>query len=315
MLGAAIAGSGSQEREHHGSRQPSRSHGPRRSTCARHERCARRAHPGRDRPRRLQLTGAVHRGGLPAGRPRRPLGGAGLGRDAALPHPPGRAGPDRPRPQPLPRLGGDVGRLGGLRLHGERLLRHRQAAGGRRRCRAGGGHQLRGLPDPPLALRDRRRPGRRPGRARRGHGVPLLPDGLRGDRGRLPGRARQPDRGSHPGVRPDRRLARGAALRRHVAPAREPPAGGRRAGHGHARPGPLAAPLAGEADRPERPADPRQGPGLHRSALGPRDVVRPAGVGGRHPHRPRTAAAPRRPGHRRRLPGGRRRGDPPLHRA
>ena len=59
-------------------------------------------------------------------RPRRPRGAVGrarLGRGAARRDPARRPGADGARPQPLPRLGRHVGRLGRLRPDGGRLLR------------------------------------------------------------------------------------------------------------------------------------------------------------------------------------------------
>ncbi len=72
----------------------------------------------------------------------------------------------------------------------------------------------------------------------------------------------------------------------------------------------VAAALARRADRAERPADPRQGPDVHRSAVGVRDPVRARAVAHRHADRPGPAAAARRPGDRRRLQAGGARGHP-----
>ena len=122
---------------------------------------------------------------LRPGRSRWPVRGACLGRPDARSHPPGRAGADRPRAEPVPHVGRAMGRVGRLRPGRGRLPRHREALGRRRlvgRGRARDGDELRGLPHPAVALRDRGGPGDGPRAARRDHGQPVLPDGLRGDR-------------------------------------------------------------------------------------------------------------------------------------
>ena len=61
--------------------------------------------------------------GLHPGRSERPLGGPRLGRSAARRDPTRRARADRPRTEPLPRLGRHVGRLGRVRPRRRRLPR------------------------------------------------------------------------------------------------------------------------------------------------------------------------------------------------
>ena len=65
--------------------------------------------------------------------------------------------PASPRPQPLPRLGRHVGRLGRLRARGTRLLPRREARRCRRGCRQRRGDQLRRLPRARVPLPGRRR--------------------------------------------------------------------------------------------------------------------------------------------------------------
>ena len=76
-------------------------------------------HRARRHPRRG--TGAA----VPAaGRARRVVGRPALGRGAPRRDPPRAAEPARPRPQPVPHVGRDVGRLGGLRPDRRGLHRH-----------------------------------------------------------------------------------------------------------------------------------------------------------------------------------------------
>ena len=170
---------------------------------------ARRRHPAR----RLRFVRGLHGQGLPACRPRGRVGRARLGRAGPQPHPPGRAGPDGPRPQPLPHVGRDVGRLGGLRpatADGYFVTEKRAAERQERRPR--GGHELRRLPHPALALRHGLRPQDRPGRARRDDGVALLQDRLRDApraTRRRPSATASPRRSS-PTARPTARTRRSA---------------------------------------------------------------------------------------------------------
>ena len=140
-------------------------------------------------------------GGLRARRPRGPFGRAGLGRGPPGRHPARHAGADRPRSEPLPHLGRDVGRVGCLRPRRRGLLRGREARVRRRPGGTGGGHQLRGLPAPPPPLLARIGPAGDLRRAHLDHGLALLPDRLHDDRGRLPGGAREPHRGGSDRVR------------------------------------------------------------------------------------------------------------------
>ena len=104
-------------------------------------------------------------------RSRWPFGRPGVGRHLARADPPGRAGADRPRPQPVPHVGRDVGRVGRLRRDRRRLHRDRE---GRRPTTstdgAGGRHQLRRLPAAAVALRHGVGPAGRRRAARHGHG-------------------------------------------------------------------------------------------------------------------------------------------------
>ncbi len=82
------------------------------------------------RPRRRQPDYEV--AGCDASRSRWAVGRPRVGRGPARTDPSGRAGADGARPQPVPHLGGDVGRVGGVRRRRRRLPRHRE---GRRRGR------------------------------------------------------------------------------------------------------------------------------------------------------------------------------------
>ena len=149
---------------------------------------------GRDRPRRGEAMGdhAV----LPAHRgPPGVVGRATLGRGAAGRDPARAAGPDRPRPQPVPHVRRDVGRLGGLRPDGDGLLRQGEAERVGRRGGQERGDQLRGLPRPDRALHQERRGGPVAVRVRERDGRAVLPARRHHDRRRHAGRARQPDRG------------------------------------------------------------------------------------------------------------------------
>ena len=121
-----------------------------------------------------------------AGLVRRPaLGRVAAGRD------PARAPePACPCAQPVPHLGRDVGRVGGVRPDGQRLHLHDQGAGRRRRRGARRGDQLRRLP---RALGPVHQGGRRCRLARRvrgRHGRPVLPgDGQRRPRATRPPRS------------------------------------------------------------------------------------------------------------------------------
>ena len=280
----------------------------------------------RARPRRLAVRpvvarccslhqARVHGQGLPARRPRRPLGGAGLGRDAPRAHPPGRAGPDRPRPEPLPHVGRDVGRLGGLRPDGRRLLRHREAR------RADDASAAREAAISYAAYRillwryiTVGRPAGRPWPS----STPTMASlcyrtDYVSDRGRLAGGARQPHRGSRSSTYGrDRRLARGAALRdADYKPVNEPLM--------VAEPGtvmsdpnrwqPLAlAHMIAQNGLPI-PGKVQQ---VHRAALGPRQGLRAAGVArpARRSTRARRRCSATRPPTQAFKDAGRR-GDPP----
>ena len=116
--------------------------------------------PGRERRAAAELLRAVE---LRACDKARSLGGAYLGRGCAR----RRSTERQPRsagPKPLPSLRGHVGRLGGVRAQGNRLLRQGEAADRRRPLCPGGGDQLRGVSTPPLArvVRGQRGPGIRP---------------------------------------------------------------------------------------------------------------------------------------------------------
>ena len=277
-------------------------------------RVARRAPARRFAPGRLWSHATARHGRLRPGRSRRPVRGARLGRPDARAHPPGRAGADRPRPEPVPRVGRRCG------TPGLPTTRRPTAISSPRSSRGGdrGGHgrardrdELRGVPHPAVALRDGRGPGDGPRAAGRDDGEPVLQDGLRGHGRRLAGRAGQPDRGGRARVRADRRRARGRALQGPGLQPGQRPARGGQARRGHARPEPLAAARAGQADLPERPADPRHDPVVHRSALGARDAIRAADV--RPTGRPIDPGPPpqARRGHGRGIQGRGRRDHPP----
>ena len=130
-------------------------------------------------PRRRCRLGGDRR--LRAGRAGRLVDGPHLERGAARSGATRRAVADRARPQPVPQLGGDVGRLGRLRPVGDGRVRRRGSHGrwgvGRRRCRDRSprrGDELRGLPHPRPALSPLAR-GRGVGhRLRAADGRPLL---------------------------------------------------------------------------------------------------------------------------------------------
>ena len=234
-----------------------------------------------------------------------------LGRGPARRDPTCTPGPDRPRPQPVPHVGRDVGCLGGLCSEGRGLLRQGEAQRLQRRNGAERGDQLRRLP---IADRAIHQVGRRRGvvvGVLRPDGRDVLPDRRHDDRGRLAGRAWQPDRQGRPGLRADRRIERGEWLRVDRLQAREPPAHGGQARDDDDRPEPLAATPDRAHDLPERPPRDQRHPAGRRPGLGPREDVRAARRRSHwRAHRPRSATQARRPGERSGLQGAGHRGHP-----
>ena len=241
----------------------------------------------------LILGGLVPRARLQAGGPARPLGRTGVGRGAPRRDPAGHARAHRPRPQPLPHVRRDVGRLGRLRRRRGGVLRQGEAPG--RRCRGGarGSDELRRISAPPAPLLGRRRP---PGDLRRADpddAVALLRHRLRLDGGRFPGGSREPHRGEDHRLRAHRRRPRAHPLRAGRVRTGEPPARRGGARDDDDRPEPLAAARARAERRPERAHGPGEGAIVHRSVLGPREELRPPGFSGRCADRPGAAAGAR----------------------
>ena len=178
---------------------------------------------------------------------------------------------------------GDVGRVGRLRPDRRRLPRHGEARGAamptsiaaaRETAMSYAAYRILLWRYGTVAdLATARRA------ARRDDGDPVLPDGLRRDRGRLARGARQPHRRSRP--RPTASTDGALEDERYKDPSYTPgnePLEVAKPGTVMARPEPLAAAGPGQADLPERPADPGPDPVLHRAALGPRDAVRAAAI-------------------------------------
>ena len=150
---------------------------PVRPTC---QGIVRGRHDGDDDPGRRAASGlrgrdlAVGGRGLCADREPRLVRGARLGRGSPGRHPARPAAPDRPCSQPVPHVGGHVGRLGDVRPGRAGLPHDREAPRDGRRGRPERGHQLRGISHPQRAVRQRDRHGRDPPRVRQDHGVAVL---------------------------------------------------------------------------------------------------------------------------------------------
>ena len=175
--------------------------------------------------------------------PRRPIGCAPVGRNPARVDSKGHAAPAGAGSQPVPRVDGDVRRLGCVRRERPRIPlqredRLRESRGGAER-----GSVVRGLSGDARPLR--RQPERRahPLVPRRADDRARLLDRRGHDRGRHARGRRQPGRGAAPLLDGQRWLARGEQLRAaagHARP-RESAACRRASRHLDQRPEPLAA--------------------------------------------------------------------------
>ncbi len=171
-----------------------------------------------------------HRARLPADRaapgmvPRAPVGRSPAGRDPAR-----AARAHRPRPEPVPHLGRDVGRLGGVRPDGGRLpgprrsTRRRTSTAAREEAMSYAAYRL-------LNERYIKAVG---GDVSLSEFADLMdalcyPVGRYHDRGRRARGGRQPDRRGDHRLREDRRLERGRRLCGDRLPAGQPAARGRR---------------------------------------------------------------------------------------
>ena len=215
----------------------------------------------------------------PATRPGRSV--ARIWDEAALAVDPGTRQPRSASPRPLPSLRGHVGRLGGVRAQGDRLLRQGEAAGRRRPLCPGGGDQLRGVSTPPLArvVRGQRRPSIRPpdGDA----AFALLSTRLRQHAGRLARGTRQPHRRSGDRVRTARRLTRKGALHRLELRARERASRRVATRRDDARSNVLAAARVRPDRRQGRVARRWEGPVVRRLPVGARSRLRTSLLEGR----------------------------------
>jgi hypothetical protein len=205
------------------------------------------------------------------------VGGSAVGRGPARRDPARASGPTQPRPEPVPRVGGDVGRMGRLRPPRLRLLRQGEALGIGRDRGPERGDQLRRLPRPHRAIHQGRR--RRPVAVgvRRPHGRAVLPARRDDDPGRLPRRAREPDRQGGNRIRPGRRVERSRRLQRPHLQAGQSAARRREFGDDDGRPEPVAAAPTRAHDLAERDPGRQWRPAGGRSALGRGQELRAAG--------------------------------------
>ena len=243
------------------------------------------------RARRVRLRrepAAVPGRGMHARGSRRPDRGAGVGRPDPRSHPPGRPGADRPRAQPLPRVGGDVGCVGRLRRDRGRRVRDREADAAR--CpgtTARTAMSYAAYRDPAVALRHRVGP-RRPPPSSSTRRWPACATGPTTRRPTAIARGRSgtasPRRSSSTAA-PTAPSRTSATRTRRTRPGNEPLEVAK-PGTVMRRPEQVAAARTRRADLPERPAHPGPGPVVHRAAVGPRDLVRPAAVGARDADRP-----------------------------